>query len=393
VSPKRFPRRPVSPDSPIVEVTRTVKPFNRLLLAVRAGGICEFDSCRDYLFEHHVTLDTKSFAEVAHIVAFSQAGPRGEAPRPVDINDVDNLMLLCPKCHKLVDDKPERFTVETLKGYKEVHEARIRQLTNLAPDMKTSVVQLKTLVRGQAVDITFTQVTEAVAPRYPTDRRGTVIDLTGITGEGPSYWDTAMQCIRQRVQELYEPGMDGHRTQHISLFALAPIPLLVYLGSRLSNKIPVKLYQRHRDTETWAWESDGEPVQYRFHLRQDGSDRSRVGLLLALSGAIDLATIPEEIRSGAYLYEITLAGGVPRPQFLRLYQDLLNFKDVYETSRRTILRDHRAVPELHLFPAVPAPIAVTCGRELLPGVDPAIIVYDNDKTKGGFTYILRINET
>lgn len=380
--------------SPVVDVTRHVREFDRLLLAVRAGGMCEFDGCRDYLLEHHVTLDAKNFAEVAHIVAFSERGPRGDAdPHPPNINDIENLMLLCPKCHKLVDDDPGRFTVTTLKEYKQAHEARIRHLTTLAPDMRTSVVQLKTLVRGQAVDIPISQVTDAVAPRYPTDRRGTVIDLTGITGEGPAYWETAMQCIRQKVQELYEPGMDVHRTQHISLFALASIPLLIYLGSRLSNKIPVQLFQRHRDTETWVWKTDGEPVQYRFHLRQEGSDRRKVGLLLALSGPIDLGTIPEEVRSDGYLYEITLAEGVPRPHFLRFYQDLLNFKEVYETSRRTIMRDHGAIPELYLFPAVPAPIAVTCGRELFPGVDPTIVVYDNDKAKGGFTYTLRINET
>jgi hypothetical protein len=386
---KRVKASPTS--SPVIEVTRKVKEFVRLLLAVRAGGSCEFDGCRDYLFEHHVTLDANNFAEVAHIVAWSERGPRGDKPRPAGINDVDNLMLLCPKCHKLVDDEPERFTIAALKDYKQAHEERIRHLTSLVPDMKTSVVQLKTIVRGQAVDIPITHVTAAVAPRYPINRRGEVIDLTTITATGPAYWDAAIQCIRQKVRQLYEPGMDLHRTQHISLFALAPIPLLVYLGSRLSNKIAVQLFQRHRDTEDWVWKRDGKPVQYRFHLREEGTDRKKVGLLLALSGAIDLDTIPEEVRDG-YLYEITLAEGLPQPQFLRLEQDLVNFKDTYETARRTIARDHGSIPELHLFAAVPAPVAIACGRDLFPGVDPTVLVYESDRASGGFTYILRINE-
>jgi hypothetical protein len=387
---KRLKAHPTS--SPVIEVNRKVDMFVRLLLGVRAGGMCEFDGCRDYLFEHQVTLDVRNFAEVAHIVAWSERGPRGDKPRPADINEVDNLMLLCPKCHKLVDDEPERFPIAVLKDYKQAHEERIRHLTSLAPDMKTSVVQLKTIVRGQAVDIPITYVTAAVAPRYPTNRRGEVIDLTAITATGPAYWDAATQCIQQKVQQLYHPGMDLHRTQHISLFALAPIPLLVYLGSCLSNKIPVQIFQRHRDTEDWVWKRDGKPVQYRFHLRQEGSDRKKVGLLLALSGPIDLDTIPGEVRSDGFLYEITLAEGLPQPQFLRLEQDLVNFKETYETARRTIARDHGSIAELHLFAAVPAPVAITCGRDLLRGVDPTVVVYENDRASGGFTYILRINE-
>ncbi len=47
--------------------------------------------------------------------------------------------------------------------------------------------------------------------------------------------------------------------------------------------------------------------------------------------------------------------------------------------------------ELDLFPAVPAPVAVLCGRETLPKIHPALRVYDYDKTQGGFTYQLTVN--
>jgi len=40
---------------------------------------------------------------------------------------------------------------------------------------------------------------------------------------------------------------------------------------------------------------------------------------------------------------------------------------------------------------VPAPIAVLCGRELLPKVDPSVTVYDHEKDQGGFVQILTIN--
>jgi hypothetical protein len=65
---------------------------------------------------------------------------------------------------------------------------------------------------------------------------------------------------------------------------------------------------------------------------------------------------------------------------------------VYEEARSLIRRDHAGLKTLHLFPAVPAPVAVLCGRELLPKVDPALIVYDRDKSNGGFQKILAVNE-
>src|SRR6266699_2352264 len=106
--------------SPIEDVTsRDIPWLVRTLLAVRAGGICEFDGCRNYLLEHPLTLTPGNFAEVAHIVAFKPDGPRGhDGERPIRINDADNLMLLCPTCHKLVDDHPTDYPRKTLEEYK-----------------------------------------------------------------------------------------------------------------------------------------------------------------------------------------------------------------------------------------------------------------------------------
>src|SRR5437899_10670064 len=101
--------------SPIVTVTRKIQPLTRVLLFVRAGGRCEFDGCNKFLLEHHVTLTEGNFAQMAHIVAFQPDGPRGNgAHRPENINEITNLMLLCPECHKLIDDDPAKFTFRTL---------------------------------------------------------------------------------------------------------------------------------------------------------------------------------------------------------------------------------------------------------------------------------------
>src|SRR5437879_4493732 len=135
--------------SPVVQVTpRKINDFTRLELFVRAGGRCQFDGC--------------------------------------------NLMLLCPQCHKLIDNDPDRHSVATLEKYKEKHEERIHHVTRLGPDLRTTVVQLKARIADQSVAIPAAQVTEAVAPRYPMDTKGHVIDLTAILGEGKAFLDAAV---------------------------------------------------------------------------------------------------------------------------------------------------------------------------------------------------------
>ena len=188
-------------------------------------------------------------------------------------------------------------------------------------------------------------------------------------------------------------GMDVEATRHISLFALAPIPLLVYLGFCLSNKVAVEFYQRHRTgTEPWKWKTDGNLVRYKLHRRRKGRDAAKVAIVLALSGSIDDELLPATLDEQFSVYEITLEGQPPNPDFLRTRQDFEQFRIVYRQFLSEFIRDHPTAKELHVFPAVPAPIAVACGHDLLPKVHPGLTVYDYDKATGGFIERLRINE-
>ncbi len=378
--------------SPVIRINRGIRDLTRLLLFVSAGGRCEFDGCNGYLLQHPLTLALGNFAEMAHIVAFSEDGPRGKlALQPTYINDVGNLMLLCPQCHKLIDDHPDQYIVSILQKFKESHEDRIFHVTGLGPDKRTTVVQLKARIAGQTVAIPVAQVTKAVAPRYPTDAKGHVIDLTAISAEGKAFIEEAPRCIKQKIERLYEPGMDVHETRHISLFALAPIPLLIYLGSQLSNKVPVDVFQRHRDTEDWVWKDSGTQAEYRFDKIREGMGEGCLALIISLSGKIRPEALPSNIDDQFTIYELTLANIDPSPTYLRQREDLARFKDTYQAGLRTIARECGKCETIHLFPAVPAPVAVYCGRELLPKVDPKLLVYDYDKRLGGFTPIIEVN--
>jgi hypothetical protein len=194
----------------------------------------------------------------------------------------------------------------------------------------TTVVIFKSNIAGQTVDISEAHIQEAIAPHYP-DEEPILIDLTSIPdGEDVSFWESGMRVIRQGVERLYAPRIDDKTPHHISLFALGPMPLLAYLGSQLSNKIPVDLYQRHRDTEDWTWKTSGESVNYTIKTLRQKDDPSRVALLLSLSGTIHLTMLPADIDDHFSIYEITPVGIDPNVNYLRLRQDLIGFQRIYQ---------------------------------------------------------------
>jgi len=364
------------------------------MLFVQAGGRCQFDGCNRYLLEHEVMLTEGNFAEVAHIVAFREDGPRGrQGRRAASVNAIENLMLLCPACHKLIDDHPIEYPRRTLEKYKRQHEERIRHLTGLSAEHKTTAIVLKSRIGGHDVAVPFEDIVSAVAPRYPVSRVPTLIDLTEIDDTSPAFMDLASNEVRRRVSRIYEPGAEADQTGHLSVFGLAPIPLLVFFGTQLSNKISVDLYQRHRDTENWTWKESTDLVQYEISVLRAGTDRSHVALVVSLSGHVGIDRLPRTVDSTYTVIAITPVGHTPSPVLLQSRRDLDGFRVAYQSALSRILAEHGTLEILEFFPVVPAPVAVLCGRELLPKIHPALRVYDWNKASGGFTPSTVVNNS
>lgn len=67
--------------------------------------------------------------EICHIRAVSPNGPRHDPEQSaVDRHAYDNLILLCAKHHKVVDDDPEAYTVQRLIKMKADHASRVAAL-------------------------------------------------------------------------------------------------------------------------------------------------------------------------------------------------------------------------------------------------------------------------
>jgi hypothetical protein len=65
-----------------------------------------------------------------HIIAQKKDGPRGDDELALEKRDYfDNLILLCLACHKIIDDQPEKYTVNDLRQLKTDHEKWFRELS------------------------------------------------------------------------------------------------------------------------------------------------------------------------------------------------------------------------------------------------------------------------
>jgi len=98
------------------------------LLWGRAALRCAFPECRRELAAPETEHDpTALLGEIAHIVSRSDAGPRADPGTPLeDRNRYDNLILLCPTHHTLVDRQDSTYTAETLRALKREHEEWVR---------------------------------------------------------------------------------------------------------------------------------------------------------------------------------------------------------------------------------------------------------------------------
>lgn len=372
-----------------------VPEWTQLRLWVKSGGHCEFNGCNADLYTERLTLKPDKLANVAHIVAASVNGPRGDDPLPLEErNNFENLMLVCLEHHSHFDKRYVKdYPAEVLRKWKREHEERVDWLLSLPPNLKTKIIRLRSKIGDETASISENDYRQAILPRYPMDKDGIEIDLTSIPETGDvSYWEICAKATRQKISAIHEASVAGQVVEHVSVFGFAPIPLLMYLGRALGNKIPASFFQRHRDTQKWSWKETAEtPAEYRVEKVQEGVQSNSAIVVFSLSGTVAIERIPADLRRGQDIYLLTLKGQSPNTGFLNTADDLERFRAAYQQLLADIRAAKPQLEELHCFPAIPIPVALCCGRELLEKAHPTLLVYDYNKKNGEFKFALRVN--
>jgi len=154
------------------EMSRNIPDRQMKPLIALSGGVCAFPGCDKRLVVPGNGHDDDAFlGEMAHIVADSRQGPRGESPMSAEERDQHtNLLLLCGDHHKTIDSQPLTYSVSVLRAIKTDHEGRIRRAT--APDTPLPPIELKREIIHSSL-LALTHLPQAVffAPCGFTDRQ------------------------------------------------------------------------------------------------------------------------------------------------------------------------------------------------------------------------------
>ncbi|MEY2831679.1 MAG: hypothetical protein RLZZ574_937 [Cyanobacteriota bacterium] len=362
----------------------------KLKLWIKSGGRCQFRGCKKLLYQDDLTQIQMNRAYIAHIVADSPGGVRGdEELSPKLAKEFSNLMLLCDAHHRLIDDpsNEDTYTLELLQTYKKEHEERIEYLTGIDESYKSHLLFFKDNIGDRRPEIEFEDARLAILPRFPANSNFLEIDLRhgAYRDHDNNYFGDKQREISRLVETKIRQLSN---INHLSVFAFASIPLLIHFGYELGDTISANIYQRHRSTNSWKWQDeDMSGFQYVIEENplESEDETGIVALNLSLSGTIRDEEINSALDKPHSYYKITIAN--PNPNFLKSEEQLDLFKAEIRTLLRRIRETHGHDCEIHLFPAIPLSIAVSIGCILLPKIDPKIHVYENND---GFSYALTI---
>jgi hypothetical protein len=167
--------------------------------------------------------------------------------------------------------------------------------------------------------------------------------------------------------------IEDQHVQHISVFALAPQPLLIRLGSLLTDITPVQVYPRVREPEpAWGWRS--HPRNAGFIVLHPQEIKGPPALVLAMSDHVPDERVKAVLGQGATIWRVTLSR--PHNDFVRSRRQLQDFRALARQLLVDIGKAHGQQALLHVFPAAPAAIAVELGRVRQPKVQMPWQVWD-----------------
>src|SRR5258706_1902305 len=92
----------------------------------KAAGQCSSPGCSNNCISYFEKSGDKILGEMAHVIPQSNDGPRGTAGTQGP-DTYENLILLCPYHHTMVDKAPKDFPAKLLHEWKSQHESRIEQ--------------------------------------------------------------------------------------------------------------------------------------------------------------------------------------------------------------------------------------------------------------------------
>jgi len=204
---------------------------------------------------------------------------------------------------------------------------------------------------------------------------------THFADNDPSYWALEIANLRHQMEaQQIKHRMEKGEIRHLSVFGLAPIPLLIEFGHLLSDISAATVYQLHREPQGqgWKWAEDEPAMGLQINKGRPGPER--VALKLSLSAKIDDSRVLSILGEDISIWEVTCSS--PHNDVMRREDDLSSFRRLMRNTLEQIKEIHGPEAKLSVFPAIPVSCAIELGRVWQPKAHLAFDIFDQSGPNG-----------
>lgn len=355
--PKSLDRRPLA----------NAEVYNLWMIS---GGICTFDGCNQRLIVDNKGKLT-NIGIVAHIIGHRKKAARHEFAADYgysddNLEDLGNLMLMCNTHAKLIDDHHTRasFPPDLLFKMKQEHEAMVRSWS----DEKRK--SLAIVHKRFGPPLTMLPLME-----YSSN---IMVEAIEIQNEFIDFSKEGWEKGKKDNLKLYQKfvaRINKEKYDVAEVYAISPIPLLIHLGSLLSDTVPLTVYQYDRESKYWV-----NKIPTKIELEELAPSTSFVDneskelvVTISISGIITQEDVHVILGKDKDQFNIV----IENPHSTRL----LFSEQVQEIQKKfkgevEALHLQKKYDLIHLLYTGPAGLAIELGRSINKNMWPEVAVYE-----------------
>ncbi len=387
-------------------------------IAAQAGWRCQFDGCGEDLRVHVVPVSRGNYGYFAHIVASSSDGPRGDdVQSPLLARDPTNVMLLCDKCHRLIDRvDPGRYDANLLRAMRARNIANVKRALDSLRYREADMVIIGGNIEGQTTWVDERVAAEAMWLRGLRlsgqaqwfGQNGALIGAAN----SPEYWGSFFVVLGNEIPRLKAllTGVErgGQRPKSIAVFPKHGTSTLLLFGRLIGELGSVHLFQPHRDSPShgiggeWAWPEVAKPANDKFklyiHKAAQSGDAEAV-LQINLTARIPGIDLPKGLyRDGAWvLPAMELTVDECNHRTMNHPDDAALFGLKLDEALR-ILQDEWRVRTVHLIVVAPTTACFKTGQKMQARHQADFILYERQLgavpgERGTFGQTIKISST
>lgn len=249
---------------------------------------------------------------------------------------------------------------------------------------KTLVVMYAANIANDTPVLSYKMALDSLPEDYePVEGSPIRIQIEGDPND-PDFWRKEVEALEREFKSTILSYMNITKINHVSLFSLASMPLLIKLGTLLNEKYSVEVYQKHRTPDNWF--RLNEVTSDFIVIRPDNTSLQPV-LIMSLSDNIR-PRIEAIYGSNASLWEVTIPN--PNMDMMRTKKQQEDFRAIIRELFSEISRSS-GFDEIKVHMAMPIAAAVEFGRVWMAKPHKSLALYDYRGGKENYTITIKDN--